>query len=183
MIVNHREKWLYLGPPRTGSTTLHVTLCYPEFGGEVWGGQHEVARLPDYRIFASASNPFRRIRSLYRYLTQNFRGHSQTFEDFCYELSVGGYRRPYNRDSAFWHWTLDEWTADVVVDRWFHLESLDADLRAEFPQWRGFSDVLNATTVSPRVAKHSAVTRPMVRRWAERDFALCGYPFGKGRRK
>jgi hypothetical protein len=182
MIVNHRDRWLYVGSPKTGSTTLHITLCYPEFGGELWGDQHEVGSLAGYRVLASVRDPYTRALSLYRYLGQNLAGYDQTFEAYCAELEKGGYRRPYDRETAFWHWTLSEWLQDIRVDRLIHLETLDADLKAEFPVWLGRADRVNETVLTGRPVQYTPETRRLVRSWAADDFERFGYSSDQGAR-
>ncbi len=67
MIVHHQRRWIYLGIPKTASTTLHRFL--PQHGGEAHGDQHETA-IPEawrhYRVFVTVMNPFRRATALWR---------------------------------------------------------------------------------------------------------------------
>lgn len=78
MIIQQTNKWVYIGPPKTGSTSLHKYLISSPFFGspvdctsslvdEKW--QHE-CRIPEmvddsYTIFISCRNPYRRIVSLW----------------------------------------------------------------------------------------------------------------------
>lgn len=67
MIVHHEGRWIYLGIPKTASTTLHRFL--PQHGGVAHGVQHET-EIPEawreYRVFISVMNPFRRATALWR---------------------------------------------------------------------------------------------------------------------
>lgn len=78
MIIDPKLKWLYVGPPKTGSTTLHKLLVKEPFTGTRIGvagnpvdkfGQHS-SMLPEevdeaWRIFVSVRNPYTRIVSLW----------------------------------------------------------------------------------------------------------------------
>lgn len=67
MIVHHENRWVYLGIPKTASTTLHRFL--PDHGAEIHGDQHDT-EIPEawrhYRVFISVMNPFRRATALWR---------------------------------------------------------------------------------------------------------------------
>ena len=45
MIIHHARRWVYLGVPKTGSTTMHLLLSRPPFDGEnVYGMGNEQQR-------------------------------------------------------------------------------------------------------------------------------------------
>ncbi len=70
MIINERQRWLVITPPKTGSTTLWHLLASPEFGGHRVGHDPHDATIPEgcegHRVFMSVRDPFARAASLYR---------------------------------------------------------------------------------------------------------------------
>ncbi len=90
MIISHRCRFVYLGPPKAASTALHHWLSQPAFCDERWSpvkqDQHSILIPPgceDYFTFASVRNPFDRCVSLW--------AHSQSVTslaaDDCWPMS------------------------------------------------------------------------------------------------
>ena len=87
MILNNKKKWIYIGPPKTGSTAVSYILTDGKyninkfiqdsnvnFKGIEINGQHTPwppdklsSEYDDYNVFISVRNPFSRIISLYNY--------------------------------------------------------------------------------------------------------------------
>ena len=87
MIRNNKKKWIYIGPPKTGSTAVSYILTdgkYKKnyiaedlsinFEGKEVNGQHTPwppkklkIKYNDHKVFISVRNPFSRIVSLYNH--------------------------------------------------------------------------------------------------------------------
>lgn len=87
MIINHKKKWIYIGPPKTGSTAISYVLTDMQynpnksktivnkcFGGISDGGQHTPwppehidSAYSEYFVFLSVRNPYSRIVSLWNH--------------------------------------------------------------------------------------------------------------------
>ncbi len=74
MIVSFLRQFVYLGPPKTASTSLHHWLSEPPLCETRWdsarGGQHDSAIPSDataFFTFASVRNPYSRAVSLWRH--------------------------------------------------------------------------------------------------------------------
>lgn len=89
MIINYEKKWIYIGPPKTGSTAISFLLTDGKYNpnkeiftlknnnnffGISDGGQHTPwppnkinDEYKDYFVFISVRNPFSRIVSLWRH--------------------------------------------------------------------------------------------------------------------
>jgi len=155
MVINHQQSWVYLGPPKTGTTTLtylltdgddwnvRTPLPRKRFGGVKHAGQHCMdvpAECADYFVFASVRNPFTRAVSLWRHRNTESRRLKprrawMEFEDFVAEILCGtpseSADKPEGAPPAdpFYHFTLSRWFKWVPrIDRFVRQESLEADL-------------------------------------------------------
>ena len=197
MVINRAKKWVYLGPPKTASTSLHQLLTAPPFAGERMSSQHEMvvpADCRDFFIFASVRNPYDRAASLWRHRLHDlyraaYPQQLVKFRTIVKELAV---ILPFNRfvqqmvnhhyDNPFFEWTVTEWLNlkpdflpdyEPRVDAVIHVETLAADL-AEL-------HLVDAEFAVPQVnvtrgqveAKYDDQTRELVRQWAQMD--LEGY--------
>lgn len=76
MIVSYKHQFVYLGPPRTASTTLHAWLAQPHLDATIScsSEQHSAAIPPDaldFFTFASVREPLDRAVSLWRHYCEN----------------------------------------------------------------------------------------------------------------
>jgi hypothetical protein len=132
VIISHRWRFVYVGPPKTASTTLHYWLSQPALCDERWKperqDQHSVVIPPeveDYFTFASIRDPLDRAVSLW--------AHSQGaaslaageawpmgFEEFVLEF----------QPNASWFYRLSqaELLAPVRLDGVVRFERLEEDL-------------------------------------------------------
>lgn len=79
MIVNYKDRWCYVSPPKTASTSLHEFLIQPPFNGGSYGvthtpysiaAHHLIQPPPEFNpatwtIFYSVRHPYTRCLSLY----------------------------------------------------------------------------------------------------------------------
>lgn len=130
MIINHVDRWAYVGINKNGSTSLHEYLKQPP----LWGFDPEPCRqhrdeLPDgaedYRVLVIARNPFARALSLWRHaLYEDMTGVS--FAEFL-ERCVD------HPDPFYSRRQVDYLNAgDIVTAR---IETLTYDLAAFFDNW------------------------------------------------
>jgi len=132
VIISHRWRFVYVGPPKTASTTLHHWLSQPAFCDQRWTperrDQHSVVIPPEvqhYFTFASVRDPLDRAVSLW--------AHSQSpaslaggwvwpmsFEEFVLEF----------QPHASWFYRLSqaELLAPVRLDGVVRFERLEVDL-------------------------------------------------------
>jgi len=110
MIVSHRWRFVYIGPPKTASTALHRWLSQPAFCARRWTpdrrDQHSI-QIPKeargYVVFASVRNPFDRAVSLW--------AHSQTqpslMADDCWPMSFEEFVLEY-QPQAGWFYSMSQ---------------------------------------------------------------------------
>lgn len=157
MVINHQNRWLFLGPPKTGTTTLTYLLTdghdwnirkplpQKRFGGVRHAGQHAMDVSPEcrgYFIFASIRNPFTRAVSLWRHWNSEGRQMKpcrawMPFDDFVAHILCGSHTEPPagagepSPVDPFFYFTLSRWFQGVPrIDRLIRQESLEADLNA-----------------------------------------------------
>lgn len=150
MVINRERRWVYLGPPKTGSTTLTYLLTDGDdwnnrrplsrriFGGLKYAGQHAMDipdECRDYLVFASVRNPYSRAVSLWwqwNIQSERTREHSaSSFEEFLEALL--GWQENTDAESVpgngFYHFTLNRWFKWVPrVHRYIRQEALAEDL-------------------------------------------------------
>lgn len=132
MIISHRHRFVYLGPPKTASTTLHHWLSQPAFCDHRWeplpDSQHSSV-LPTgvehYFKFASIRDPFDRCVSLWRHSqsrTSLAAGDApeMTFSQFVFDW----------QDSAsyFYRCSQRQLLGSVQLDAIVRFEHLEQDL-------------------------------------------------------
>lgn len=132
MIVSHRWRFVYIGPPKTASTALHRWLSQPAFCPKRWTAdrqdQHSIVipkEARGYFVFASIRNPFDRAVSLW--------AHSQTQPslqaDDCYPMSFDEFVLEYQpRASWFYRVSQSELLAPVRLDAVVRFDRLEEDL-------------------------------------------------------
>lgn len=133
MVYNLDRLWVYLAPPRTGSTTLHQVLTGPPFHG-VYGEWHasrwdQASKSPEpawrYR-FLSVRNPYSRTVSMWR------------VQQMDAQMSLGTYVRACLRDlhsavvPSSGMFLPEQFQAEYAkgCDGAVHLETLRQDLTA-----------------------------------------------------
>jgi len=203
MIINHEQRWIYIGPPKTGSTTMHKELP-KRFGGRYVNpeAQHD-ADIPEgcenYLILASVRDPYQRAVSLYwHYLrdVRRIRAIAQgindrrswnampfpaaefPFDRFVEMIKDGVVAEMNPATKTFYTHTLTRWLEPAVrIDRLLRLESLD-DNWAALPfveNHRGFP-VHNAPGRQPWENHRTLFAVRTIEEWAAEDFDNYGYP-------
>ena len=186
MIVHRDLGWIYVGVPKTASTTLHAFLAAR--GGAARGRQHAMAIPPElrgYRVLATSMNPYRRAWSLWRMLGSDAAKGARftwrvptevlrSFPAFVDRVLRGGVRT-----IALYRWPVHRWLEElpdgvdpVVVP----VERLDAGLRELGllgPHER--VPVRNATRGGDWLAAYDEGVAAVVRAWAAEDFRRSGY--------
>jgi len=132
VIISHRWRFVYIGPPKTASTALHHWLSQPAFCAERWTpdrrDQHSI-QIPkaaeDYFTFASVRNPFDRAVSLW--------AHSQSqpslLADDCYPMSFEEFVLEHQlRAGWFYSMSQSEFLAPVRLDGLVCFDRLEEDL-------------------------------------------------------
>ncbi len=186
MLAHHGKRWVYLGVPRTGSTTLHHSADL--LGAEEVAPQH-VMQVPEalrsYRVYASVMGPYRRAVSLW-YLFQRDHAKQAAWTLDLDEASAHDFPRftrkvmvPERPHLNVYQWTVDRWLAlageglEIVP---IHTERLTQELIA--------ADILPKGVVLPRRARtrvgdwravYDDESAERVRAWGAPDFARFGY--------
>ncbi len=189
MIVHHEGRWIYLGIPKTASTTLHRFL--PRYGGVAHGDQHETA-IPeawrDYRVFVSVMNPFRRATALWRmwgkdvakgaWWTEGYRPEIVTefraFVDTFFLDPAEPDRRPVTE------WSMCRWLehAELPAEpEILYAERLSSELlRAGILERRQDVPVQNKSGNATWWKSYDDALERDVVEWAKEDFERFGYP-------
>lgn len=199
MILNNEKKWLYIGPPKTGSTAVSYILTdgkynknYPvenlnvNFEGIEINGQHTPwppkrlsSKYDDYYVFISVRNPFSRIVSLYNHWKygKNYKDElfskEKTLEEFmCLVL------KKKLSNNGFFHTTITDWV--YKYDSFIKQEKLNNDLKMLNIHSSDFEIPIinkNQKVESKKHWKkeHNKRTIKMTIEWAEQDFYNFGY--------
>jgi len=197
MILNKEKKWLYIGPPKTGSTALSYVLTDGKykinkfiqdsnvnFKGIEINGQHTPwppnklgFEYDDYNVFISVRNPFSRIVSLYNHwkYRQNYENEvffkEKTLEEFIYLVLKKSLS-----NNGFFHTTITDWV--YRYDSFIKQESLENDLKMLNIHSIDFNvPLINEKIGSTNYWKeaHNKKTIEMTIEWAEKDFYNFGY--------
>ncbi len=180
MIIHHARRWVYLGVPKTGSTTMHLLLSRPPFDGEdVYGmgnAQHRMEIPPGcagYLTFASVRDPIARAVSLYRQFHEDHRdlpGGSSFPEFVARVLHDEQHRWTYG---PFFCATQAEWLRGLRVDRVLRLEHLRDDLERLRLVDEPF-DLPRANVSQMGPPEIDPATLERVRAWAAADYDFLG---------
>jgi hypothetical protein len=174
MIVSHGHRFVYFGPPRTGSTTLS-RLFVMRFGGEydyrpqcdpnparfltdVGRAQHQIvlpAEFADYLTVLSVREPFARFRSLSALFGP--RHGCRTVEDY-----FAWAEPPIARE-----------VGEIRIDRVIRLESINADVNA-LPFVAAPVDLWHERR-GPELPPLSGDARKFVAEFYRADFERFGY--------
>jgi hypothetical protein len=192
MIINNEKKWLYIGPPKTGSTALsylltdgkynknsHIGDSSINFEGIVINDQHTPwppdklsSKYDNYNVFISVRNPFSRIVSLYNHwkhgknYKHKFISKEKTFEEFV-KLVLN---KNLSND-GFFHTTITDWVSRYNL--FIKQENLQNDLRMLNIHSIDFNvPIINEKLGSTKHWKeeHNKKTIEMTIEWAEKDF-------------
>jgi hypothetical protein len=192
MIVNHIKKWVYIGPPKTGSTAISYVLTDGKyntnefiqdsnvnFKGIEINGQHTPwppnklgSKYDDYNVFISVRNPFSRIVSLYDHWKygQNYENElffkEKTLEEFMHLVLDKNLS-----NDGFFHTTITDWV--TRYDFFIKQESLENDLKMLNIHSIDFNvPLINEKLGSTKHWKeeHNKKTIEMTIEWAEKDF-------------
>jgi hypothetical protein len=192
MILNNEKKWLYIGPPKTGSTAISYVLTDGKynknefiqdsnvnFKGIEINGQHTPwppnklgSEYDDYNVFISVRNPFSRIVSLYNHWKygQNYENElflkEKTLEEFM-DLILN---KKLSND-GFFYYTITDWVSRY--SSFIKQENLQNDLRMLNIHSIDFNvPIINEKLGSTKHWKeeHNKKTIEMTIEWAKKDF-------------
>ena len=130
MIRNNKKKWIYIGPPKTGSTAVSYILTDGKynkdyiaeslsvnFEGKEINGQHTPwppkklkTKYNNHTVFISVRNPFSRIVSLYNHwkngknYSRELLSKDKTLEEFIYLVLKKSLS-----NNGFFHTTITDW--------------------------------------------------------------------------
>lgn len=178
MIVSHKRKFVYIGPPRTASTTLHHWLSHELLGDKPWvqGEQHSSAIPPEaleYFTFASVREPLDRCVSLWRHYSEHAHDRAGlpdlTFAEFVHEFP----QLPW-----LYRTSQAEILSGVRLDAVIRYHRLEADLR-RLQIFYGYWHLLppipkmnDSQDRPPMEALYTPELESAVRRWWADDVAL-----------
>ena len=177
MVINREQRWVYVGPPKTASTTLHACLQGSPFFGTVVDtvSQHDAEEPDDvngFKVLFSIRNPYARAVSLWRHYTCE-RG-LISFREFLRWISTPTY------DNAFFSDTLTSYLRDWMLGRRYLLrqESLSSDIELALQVPCPPLLMLNTTEHADwRVYyKDDPVAARLVEASFRSDFNFFGYP-------
>ena len=199
MIVNYEKKWIYIGPPKTGSTTISFlltdgnynpnkdsfTLEYKKnFFGISENGQHTPwppNKLDDkyvnYFVFISVRNPFSRIVSLWKHFCygKNFNEEKKT-NISLYEFIVLILENKLNNNDGFFKYTITEWVYNY--NAYIKQENLENDLKKlNFHNHDFIMPTINKNKKNNIYWKnfHDKNTIDLTIKWAKKDFENFNY--------
>ena len=192
MIRNNKKKWIYIGPPKTGSTAVSYILTDGEykknyiaedlsvnFEGKEVNGQHTPwppkklkIKYNDHKVFISVRNPFSRIVSLYNHWKngknygRELLSKNKTLEEFIYLVLKKSLS-----NNGFFHTTITDWV--YRYDSFIKQENLYNDLKMLNIHSNDFIiPLINGQERSTDYWKeaHNKKTIEMTIEWAEKDF-------------
>jgi hypothetical protein len=197
VIRNNKKRWIYIGPPKTGSTALSYILTdgkYKKnyiaesldlnFEGKEINGQHTPwppkklkTKYNDHKVFISVRNPFSRIVSLYNHWKngknygRELLSKNKTLEEFIYLVLKKSLS-----NNGFFHTTITDWV--YRYDSFIKQENLYNDLKMlNIHSNDFFIPLINGQERSTDYWKeaHNKRTIEMTIEWAEKDFYNFGY--------
>jgi hypothetical protein len=184
MIVNPRQRWIYLDVPRTGSTSLCEFLSRPEQGG-VPGKFRHIYEMPpgceDYFTFATVRHPYPRAVSLWLHFVNDRRARVEPTADattWPFSRFVDDVLIERRTGPDFYQKACHEWLDPVGrVDAILKAEELAAAV-ARLGIVRGPFTLprLNGIARDPWESYYTPERRALVRLWAAEDFERYGYP-------
>jgi len=204
MIVNEKERWVYLGPPKTASTAMHDALQKEPWNGVQLdpGNQHDM--LPpdeyiDFFVFGTIRSPYERAVSLFwHYLrdVRRIRGIMEglstraewttkplpesefSFEDYMRGVIDLRLRVIEDPSAPFFTYTISDWLHDAMpLNAYIRQEHLVEDFSA-LPFVDGREVVFpkkNAPGRRPWKDYQNEKTIALVDEWATEDFKRFPY--------
>ena len=192
MIRNNKKKWIYIGPPKTGSTAVSYILTDGKynkdyiaeslsvnFEGKEINGQHTPwppkklkTKYNNHTVFISVRNPFSRIVSLYNHWKngknygRELLSKDKTLEEFIYLVLKKSLS-----NNGFFHTTITDWV--YRYDYFIKQENLYNDLKMLNIHSNDFIiPLINGEINSTDYWKeaHNKKTIEMTIEWAEKDF-------------
>ncbi len=197
MIINHKKKWIYIGPPKTGSTAISYILTDGKydnngvkklldynFGGKEINGQHTPwppdkleSKYDDYYVFISVRNPFSRIVSLYNHWKYGKSYNNQvdvenkTLKDFITLILEKKFL-----ENSFFCTTMSAWVSRYNC--FIKQEMLENDLKnLKFHSKDFFVPIINDQNklMNNWKKQHTKKTIAMTIEWAKEDFYNFNY--------
>jgi len=194
MIINNKKKWIYIGPPKTGSTALSYILTDGKynkndsfedlnvnFEGTEINGQHTPwppkklsSKYNDYYVFISVRNPFSRIVSLYNHWKygENYK-ESLFSKEKNLEQFMNLVLNKSLSNNGFFDITITNWVSKY--NSFIKQENLHNDLKKLNIHSNDFEIPIinkNEKVESKKNWKkeHNKTTIEMTIKWAEKDF-------------
>lgn len=162
MITAPDGTWVYMGIPKTGSTSIHKALQEPPVNGIYSGDQHDIPEFhPGRKVYVSVRNPYTRALSLWAH----YHGEVESIDFECFSgRLVSGWKEDW------WFENQTHWLRQFPGAIQLRMEEMSIDL----PEIFGVINVPheNQTYKQKTMTKSQAET---VRAWARPDFSLCGY--------
>jgi len=136
MILSHKHRFLYVGLPRAGSTSLHRFFDRPQWEIDPhWAKYQHAAEVPEgcenYLRWTCVRNPYSRLVSLWQFSNVNLElvphGRAITLPEYLNWISA----LPDDTPHCFWSWPMTRYLRWVLpVDRVLRLETLAHDIRS-----------------------------------------------------
>lgn len=181
MIINHQDRWAYVGINKTASTSLHAYLQQSPFNGQLSGPEEQHRTwLPDgcesYRVLVVVREPYHRALSLWRHARINEMPGIDLpeFLRVCQAACQAGIDPFYGRRQVDFLNNLQS----------PHIVRLD-DLAAGLRQFFGGADIpqipwLNTTDEGHGLTNYTPELLDLVAQIYRDDFVFLGYPSGIG---
>ncbi|HUY92487.1 MAG TPA: sulfotransferase family 2 domain-containing protein [Pirellulales bacterium] len=182
MIVSFLRRFVYFGPPKTASTSLHEWLSQPLLCDQPWrpesGDQHDArppAEASEFFAFASIRNPYSRAVSLWRHRL----GSGATENPPVPQLSFADFLAWLPNASDFYARSQAWWLAGAMLDFLLPFERIERVL--DLPPIAPLKSSLlplphrNATSHAPWPSYYDSVLAESVYRYFRDDFEILGY--------
>ena len=175
MVIDDIAKWIYIGPYKCASNTLHDMLRKSPFGGAWYGGvkNWHSARIPvgrwDHFTFCTVRNPYDRVISMYEYYKKLNPNCSDLMNFPKFVTTLGTLHN--------WSTTISESVRGARIDAFIRVEYIREDLM----RLRLTDQGLNVPHWNKGTYCHGKpyYTEPLISKvadWAREDFMRFGYP-------
>lgn len=195
MLINDEQKWVYISPPKTASSSL--TKYFLQHGGKDAdpNDRHSVdmpIEANAYYKFASVRNPYGRAASLWRYYIMHIYrwkyrnevgwythiAHDTSIRDgFPFQVFISHMVYNHNAWFPFYTYSLQDWLGDIELDAVLHMENLVTDIsNLPFIEEVGCIPIANVSQHhQPLRVIYDASTSQLVKEWARDGFDRFGY--------
>lgn len=203
MIINHEKKWIYIGPPKTGSTAISFLLTDGKYNPNKYDfklknnnnffginedGQHTPwppnkinDKYKDYFIFISVRNPFSRIVSLWRHWVfgKNFQETTIKKDVSLNEFLIMVIENRIDNGNGFFTYTLTDWVSNY--NSFIKQENIKDDLlNLNIHQYDFDVPIINKAMFSNKIkidwkTIHNKNTIDLTIKWAKKDFENFNY--------